>query len=128
MPLFFYDATCSFCESASTRLDQLTSGMEIRAASTHSADLPAAVVENIDRFAVYLPGGSADRAELGHRAIGAALRDHGRHRLIRVAGAVLLIRALSLLFAGVYRLIANNRHRIGAAMGLDACAVPKHPR
>lgn len=114
---------------------------------------PSDVAPHIERFAVYRSAwdesaesgesaesaGGAESAQgaevaesagearptvhLGHKAIGTALRRHGRTKLWRLVGRVLCFRPLSPLFRAVYRLVANNRHRLGPLVGVEACVV-----
>ena len=150
--VFFFDGDCGFCQWSAEHLRRICAGaggdsapMRIEPAWKDAA--PSDVAPHIERFAVYRSawdwsaesGESAEGAEnaesaesagearpavfLGHKAIGTALRRHGRTMLWRLAGRVLCFRPLSPLFRAVYRLVANNRHRLGPLVGVEACVV-----
>ncbi|UBI05844.1 DUF393 domain-containing protein [Corynebacterium falsenii] len=147
--VFFFDGDCGFCQWSAEHLRRICAGaggdsapMRIEPAWKDAA--PSDVAPHIERFAVYRPAWdeSAESAEsgesaggaqvagesrptvyLGHKAIGTALRRHGRTTLWRLAGRVLCFRPLSPLFRTVYRLVANNRHRLGPLVGVEACVV-----
>lgn len=138
--VFFFDGDCGFCQWSAEHLRRICAGaggdsapMRIEPAWKDAA--PPEVAPHIERFAVYHPAWDegAESAEstgearptvyLGHKAIGTALRRHGRTKLWRLAGRVLCFRPLSPLFRAVYRLVANNRHRLGPLVGVEACAV-----
>lgn len=105
-PIFFYDRDCGFCEWASEKLDGLTDGLAIK---------PATLGEH----AIY----QDDQDHLGHRAIGKALAKHARTAPVRLSGEVLLFRPLGPVWAGIYRLVAINRHRLGPLVGKDSCSI-----
>lgn len=144
--VFFFDGDCGFCQWSAEHLRRICAGeggdsapMRIEPAWKDAA--PSDVAPHIERFAVYRSAWdesaegaeSAESAEdagearptvyLGHKAIGTALRRHGRRKLWRLAGRVLSFRPLSPLFRAVYRLVANNRHRFGPLVGVEACVV-----
>lgn len=98
---FFYDVDCGFCRRAAQRLQGFAPLIDVAA-------LP------LRHHAVYRSQG-AD--ELGHRAIGAALRDGGGAWWVRLAGRVLLLRPLDRMWSGVYRLVATNRPLFSRLMG-----------
>ena len=103
---FYYDGDCGFCQWSARKLTGLA-----------EVDINPA---HLDDFAVYESGESK---QLGHKAIGAVLKLHGRAKLTRAAGSVLLFRPLTPLFAGVYRLVAMNRHKLGPLVGEESCAI-----
>ena len=150
--VFFFDGDCGFCQWSAEHLRRICAGaggdsapMRIEPAWKDAA--PPEVAPHIERFAVYRSAWdegaegdesaeNSDRAEsaesagearpavyLGHKAIGTALRCHGRTKLWRLVGRVLCFRPLSPLFRAVYRLVANNRHRLGPLVGVEACVV-----
>lgn len=135
--VFFFDGDCGFCQWSAEHLRRICAGaggdsapMRIEPAWKDAA--PSDVAPHIERFAVYRSAwdeGAEDAGEarpavyLGHKAIGTALRCHGRTTLWRLAGRVLCLRPLSPLLRAVYRLVANNRHRLGPLVGVEACAV-----
>ena len=98
---FFFDADCGFCRRAARRLQRCAPLIDV-------APLP------LRHHAVFR---SAGGDELGHRAIGAALRDGGGAWWVRLAGRVLLLRPLDRMWSGVYRLVATNRPLFSRLMG-----------
>lgn len=105
--MFFYDADCGFCTWSLGHLKRLT------------ADLPAAPGQGlyIQRNAYFVD--SEERVYLGHRAISQALKNYGRSPMIRLTGSVIGLP----VFAPIYRLVAWNRHRLGALVGAQACRI-----
>lgn len=99
--VFYFDVGCGFCRKAALRLRRLAPLIDV-------AGLP------LRHHAVLR---TADGDELGHRAIGVALRDGGGPWWARVAGRVLLLRPLDRVWSGVYRLVAANRQVFGRLMG-----------
>lgn len=115
---FYYDGDCGFCQWSARKL---TGFADVDVQPAWAKRAPVEVAPHIERFAVYV----GDDVQLGHRAIAAALRNHGRNSAWRLAGRVLDLRVLSPLFAGVYRLVAMNRHKLGPLVGEEACAIPQ---
>ena len=136
---FYFDGDCGFCQWAAEKLQKLTTdGLDIAPAyPVADPRTPATVAEHIETHAVYQrsvvkafstgsgaaaanSGGAADLF-LGHKGIGQCLNDYGANPCVRAAGRVLVVPLLSPLFAGMYRLVALNRHRLGPLVGAQAC-------
>ncbi|MDO5512381.1 hypothetical protein [Corynebacterium sp.] len=98
---FYFDVDCGFCRQAAHRLQRYAPLIDIAA-------LP------LRHHAIYR---SAGGDELGHRAIGAALRDGGGPLWARVGGRVLLARALDRLWSLAYRWVAANRPLVSRLVG-----------
>lgn len=139
---FVYDGGCGFCARAAVALAHITGAAppgvrglrddvpapSLTIASSRDVDFPAMGVDGrlIDRHALYVidrrnPKGPTvppppPFLALGHEAIGWALRDHGRTLPWRLAGAVLLHPLLRAPAAIGYRLVADNRRRVSAAL------------
>lgn len=138
---FFFDGDCGFCQWSAEKLQQLTGGavgsgeLAIRPAWTGGhPGTPARVAAHIATHAVYARcHGEASSGEgtknyavqilLGHKGIGQCLRDHGANKAVRGAGRVLTFPLLFPLFAGIYRLVALNRHKLGPLVGVQACRI-----
>ncbi|HJD79294.1 MAG TPA: hypothetical protein K8V93_09860, partial [Corynebacterium pollutisoli] len=90
---FYYDRDCGFCRRAALRLRDLAPLIDV-------APLP------LRHHAVFR---SAGGDELGHRAIGAALRGGGGPWWVRIAGRALLLRPLDRVWSAIYRWVAANR-------------------
>lgn len=136
---FVYDGGCGFCARAALALGRITlddgpsPALEIASSSDFPFEESGVDATLIERHALYvetrsaqLPAGppraGSPRSEaspvpsaappflaLGHRAIGHALRDHGRTYFWRFAGAVLLNPLMNAPASIVYRLVADNR-------------------
>lgn len=130
---FYFDGDCGFCQWAAEKLKKLTTdGLDI-APAYPVADpwTPATVAQHIETHAVYQrsvvkafstgSGTAAADLFLGHKGIGQCLIDYGANPCVRAAGRVLVVPLLSPLFAGMYRLVALNRHRLGPLVGAQAC-------
>lgn len=98
---FYFDRDCGFCRRAAQRLQRCAPLIDV-------APLP------LRHHAVFR---SAAGDELGHRAIGAALRGGGGAWWVRLAGRVLLLRSLDRVWSGVYRWVAANRPLVSRLMG-----------
>ncbi|WP_295625012.1 hypothetical protein [uncultured Corynebacterium sp.] len=136
--VFVFDGDCGLCGRAASMLERITDSRDD--GTRADARVPSFAViahgdfdfasngvalEIIERHALYVEsrGGHAGNADktadpppfvaLGHRAIGHALHDHARSRWWRLAGRVLLHPLMDAPAAIVYRLVADNRHRIG---------------
>ncbi|MDO5670546.1 MAG: hypothetical protein Q4G50_11140 [Corynebacterium sp.] len=99
--IFFYDVDCGFCRRAAQRLQRYAPLIGV-------ASLP------LRHHAIYRCAGED---ELGHRAIGAALRDGGGAWWAQLAGRVLLLRPLDRLWSVIYRLVAANRSLVARLVG-----------
>ncbi len=116
LPALVYDGDCAFCERCATWIAaRLPTGTMVLA--SQQADLAALGLtpEQAADAAWWIDtGGDPHR---GHRAIAAALRacGGGWSRL----GQALVRPGVSLLAAGVYEVVARNRHRLGCKNCLE---------
>lgn len=127
---FYYDRDCGFCEASVTLLAKLSRARMI-GASPEDQYLPAEVRQHISAEAVAMIPAEASvvesgiksgrRFRYGHEAIGIALREGGTKTLFRCAGTLLLFPPLTKLWSFIYKVVASNRHRISAVLGLNAC-------
>ncbi|MBU5625256.1 MULTISPECIES: DCC1-like thiol-disulfide oxidoreductase family protein [Corynebacterium] len=127
---FYYDRDCGFCEASVTLLAKL-SRVRMIGPSPEDQSLPAEVRQHISAEAVAMipaeaavvePGvKSARKFWYGHEAIGIALREGGTKTLFRCAGTLLLFPPLTKLWSSIYKVVASNRHKISAVLGLKAC-------
>lgn len=135
---FYYDRDCGFCEASATLLAKL-SRVRMIGASPDDQSLPAEVRRHISTEAVAMipvtaiatipaeaavvePGVKSGRKfRYGHEAIGIALREGGTKTLFRCAGTLLLFPPLTKLWSFIYKVVASNRHKISAVLGLNAC-------
>ena len=109
-PTLIYDGDCDFCQRcASWIATRLPTGTPVMAAQ--EADLAAAGLseQQVTDAAWWIDTDGTQHR--GHRAIAESLRACGGSwaRL----GRLLILPGVSLLAAGVYELIARNRHRLG---------------
>ncbi|MCE2531947.1 MAG: DUF393 domain-containing protein [Acidimicrobiia bacterium] len=110
LPALVYDGDCGFCQRCADWIAaRLPAGVSVMA--SQEADLASLRLS---------PHQAADAAwwidaegaqHRGHRAIAASLRACGG--AWGTLGRVLTLPGISLLAAGVYELIARNRHRLG---------------
>ena len=122
-PTFYFDADCGFCQWSAKLLERLTDDrLSIAPARVGQADIPDVVASTIAHAAVYMPGGKGDYVT-GHVAIARVLVDCGNSPVLRGLARVGLFRPLQPLWRTVYRVIANNRHKLGPLVGRQACAV-----
>lgn len=128
---FYFDGDCGFCQWSAGKLEKLMGAgpstterpaLTVRPAwASGRAETPERIAQEISDHAVYVDG--AGELWLGHKAIGRCLSDHGAYRIARLAGTVLGMRVLSPAFAGIYKVIALNRHRLGPLVGEQACRI-----
>ena len=115
-PLLLYDGDCAFCTSCARALKRIGPDAEI--VPWQLIDLAGlGITEQQASAAVrWVPTNGAARS--GHEAIAEALRSAGG--IARILGAILLAPGSSWVAARVYRVIADNRHRLPG--GTPACA------
>jgi predicted DCC family thiol-disulfide oxidoreductase YuxK len=120
-PVLLYDGDCGFCEASAVWLRRSGGGApEVR---PWQALDPAALArlgltrEDLERAAYWVDGPELRR---GHRAVAAGLVASGGWRAW--CGRMIDAPGVSLVAAGVYRLVARWRHRI--PIGGRACSVP----
>ena len=124
-PLLIFDGDCGFCTSASSWLaDRLArrDGLDAVLAPWQLIDLTAVgtTTERAQRELLWVtPSGEIFG---GVQAFAQWLRYPGRWT--RVAGTALTLPGIRAVAAGIYRLVARNRHRMPG--GTPACALP-HP-
>ena len=110
LPALVYDGDCAFCERCATWIAvRLPTGTPVLASQQADLDGLGLSPEQAADAAWWI---DADGGHLrGHRAIAAALRacGGGWSRL----GQALVWPVVALLAAGVYGVIARNRHRLG---------------
>lgn len=129
---FVFDGGCGFCARSARALRRITvaggsdgllddvppPSLQIASSSDFPFDAIGVDATLIERHALYVeerPPGAPPFVALGAAAIGHALRDHGRTRFWRVAGAVLLNPLVRAPASIVYRLIADNRAAVSRA-------------
>ncbi|MFE3190320.1 thiol-disulfide oxidoreductase DCC family protein [Nocardia sp. NPDC059240] len=118
-PLVVFDGDCAFCTASVERIRERIRP-EVEFVAWQRLDLAAlGLTEQQVESAVQWIDGDGGRAA-GARAGALLLR---RAALPwRVVGTVMLIPPVSWVAAGVYRLVAKNRHRLPG--GTAACAFP----
>ncbi len=122
LPLLIFDGDCAFCTTcANFARDRL--GDRAGVAAWQTLDLTSfRLVESDVTSAAYWI--DADRrAYRGHRAVAQAATAMGG--VYRLLGMLIEFAPLRPIAAGVYRLIANNRHAMPGAT--DACRVDLGP-
>jgi predicted DCC family thiol-disulfide oxidoreductase YuxK len=110
-----FDGDCAFCTSSVRVLERIGPDAEIVA--WQLADLAELGVTE-QQAAAALQWVEVDgTVRSGHEAIAAALGTAGRSW--KIAGRILLLPGISSLAARIYRLVAENRHRLPG--GTPAC-------
>ena len=110
LPALIFDGDCAFCERCATWIAaRLPAGIPVVAAQ--QTDLAALGLSARQASDAAWWIGTDRQTHRGHRAIAAALRacGGGWGRL----GRVMTVPVISTLAAGVYELVARNRHRLG---------------
>lgn len=115
-PVFLYDGDCAFCTSCARVLERIEPETEI-VAWQHAdlAELGITAEQAADAVQwIHIDG----TVRSGHEAIAATLKTAGRSW--KFAGRVMLLPGTSWTAAKIYRLVADNRHRLPG--GTPACA------
>jgi predicted DCC family thiol-disulfide oxidoreductase YuxK len=115
-PTLVYDGDCAFCTSSARLLERI--GPEAEMIAWQLTDLDALGLTEEDAATAVQWVGTDGKVRCGHEAIAAALRSAGG--IWALAGQSLLLPGVSAIAAAVYRLIADNRHRLPG--GTPACA------
>jgi predicted DCC family thiol-disulfide oxidoreductase YuxK len=116
-PILLYDGDCAFCSSCARALERIHANTEIVAWQlTDLAALGVSVEQARDAVQwVELDGAVSS----GHEAI-AAMLETAALPIWRAIGALILLPGVSSVAAQVYRVVAENRHRLPG--GTPACA------
>ncbi len=117
-PVLLYDGDCAFCTSCARALRRIGPDAEIVAWQlTDLAELGIAEAQAADAVQWVQTDGAV---RSGHEAIAVTLCSAGG--IWKVIGRVIVLPGVSWLAARVYRLVADNRHRLPG--GTPACALP----
>ena len=116
-PVLVFDGDCAFCTRCARFLERIGPDAEIVAWQLTDLD-ELGITEQQAAEAVQWVEVDG-RVRSGHEAIAATLNSAGR--VWRIVGRALLLPGVSWLAARVYRLVANNRHRLPG--GTSACAL-----
>jgi len=115
-PVLLYDGDCAFCTTSARVLERIGPDAEIVA--WQLTDL-AELGMTEERAAEAVQWVEVDgTVRSGHEAIAAVLQTAGG--IWRIVGRVVLLPGISWMAARVYRLVADNRHRLPG--GTPACA------
>src|SRR4051794_36015140 len=114
-PVLVYDGDCAFCSSCVRLVEKI--GPEAEIVAWQSTDL-AELGLTAEQAAAALQWVASDgTVRSGHEAVAATLKSAGSGW--RIVGRVILLPGISWLAAKLYRLVANNRHRLPG--GTPAC-------
>jgi predicted DCC family thiol-disulfide oxidoreductase YuxK len=114
-PVLVYDGDCAFCTSCARALERVGPDAEIVAWQlTDLTELGITEAQAIEAVQWVQVDGTV---RSGHEAIAAALSTAGR--IWGVIGRAVSMPGISWLAAEVYRLVADNRHRLPG--GTPAC-------
>jgi predicted DCC family thiol-disulfide oxidoreductase YuxK len=114
-PALVYDGDCAFCTTSARSLERIGPDAEIVA--WQLTDLVELGLTE-ERAAAAVQWVSVDgTVRSGHEAIAATLESAGG--IWKIAGRAILLPGISSVAARVYRLVADNRHRLPG--GTPAC-------
>jgi predicted DCC family thiol-disulfide oxidoreductase YuxK len=114
--VLLYDGDCAFCTTCAGVLERIGADVEIVAWQLTDLDELGTTEERASEAVQWVEVDGTVRS--GHEAIAAALSTAGG--IWRIIGRMLLLPGISWMAAGVYRLVADNRHRLPG--GTPACA------
>jgi predicted DCC family thiol-disulfide oxidoreductase YuxK len=115
-PVLLYDGDCAFCGTCARALERIGPDAEILAwQSTDLAELGVTEEQAIDAVQLVQIDGTV---RSGHEAIAAILNTAGP--IWKIIGHTALLPGISWTAAKIYRLIADNRHRLPGST--PACA------
>jgi predicted DCC family thiol-disulfide oxidoreductase YuxK len=117
-PVLVYDGDCAFCTSCAHALEKIGPDAEIIAWQLTDLDALGITEEQATAAVQWIQIDGTVHS--GHEAIAAVLGTAGR--IWRIVGRVILLPGIAWLAARVYRLVADNRHRLPG--GTPACARP----
>jgi predicted DCC family thiol-disulfide oxidoreductase YuxK len=107
-PVLVYDGDCGFCTKCVRVLERI--GPEGEIVAWQSTDLAKLGLTEEQAAAAVQWVSSDGTVRSGHEAIAAALRTAGG--AWQIVGRAILLPGISWLAARVYRLVADNRHRL----------------
>jgi predicted DCC family thiol-disulfide oxidoreductase YuxK len=114
-PVLVYDGDCAFCTSSVRLLEKIGPGATIVAWQHTDLDALGLTEEEASAAVQWVEADGTVRS--GHEAIAATLKSaRGGWKII---GRVILLPGISRLAARLYRLVADNRHRLPG--GTPAC-------
>ena len=121
-PVLVYDGDCGFCTRCVRLVERMPTGAEIVAWQLTDLDAlgTSAARAEYELLWVHRDG----RIEGGADAVAALLEECGGWR--RAAGRLIRRRVVNRLAHKVYRLVADNRHRLPG--GTPACSLPADER
>jgi predicted DCC family thiol-disulfide oxidoreductase YuxK len=123
LPLLVFDGDCAFCTTSVNRLEAVLPKFPAKSPwQWLELDRYGLSVDDVTAYAWVI---TTDRQFGGHLALSALLRMQPSAPL-RFAGHLIATPPFSLAAAGVYWLIAHNRHRLPG--GTPACALPPGAR
>jgi predicted DCC family thiol-disulfide oxidoreductase YuxK len=121
-PVLVYDGDCAFCTSCARVLERIGPDAEIVAWQlTDLAELGITEEQAVDAVQWVRIDGTV---RSGHEAIAGVLSSAGR--TWKLIGRMVLLPGISWMAARVYRLVADNRHRLPGST--PACAVTDQDR
>jgi predicted DCC family thiol-disulfide oxidoreductase YuxK len=116
-PVLVYDGDCAFCTSSVRLLERI--GPEAELVAWQQTDLDALGIGEEEAAAAVQWVAVDGTVRSGHEAIAAALGSAGG--IWALTGRAIASPSVTPIAASVYRLIADNRHRLPG--GTPACAV-----
>lgn len=118
-PLLVFDGDCAFCTSSARALERI--GPSAGIVPWQEADLDALGISEEQAIEAVQWIGADGTVRSGHEAIAAVLATAGPGW--RIIGRTIAVPGISRLAAIVYRLVADNRHRLPG--GTPACATSR---
>ena len=117
-----FDADCGVCQKSIELLGRMGARVEFVPSYRWVADHPEDAERTGSMVLLVAPDGTVTEAE---HAVAGALRLS--RRPATWLGALIEVPGVHLFAKHAYRLVAANRARISAALGLDACAIGSRP-
>jgi predicted DCC family thiol-disulfide oxidoreductase YuxK len=114
-PVLLYDGDCAFCTSCARALERIGPEAEIVAWQLTDLTELGVTAEQAAAAVQWVPLDGTVRS--GHEAIAATLETAGS--AWRIVGRLILMPGIAWVGAKVYRLVADNRHRLPG--GTPAC-------
>ena len=121
-PVLIYDGDCGFCQRSVNALKRLPVDVDVTAYQFADLELYGTTEERASYEVLWVD--RSGRVNGGAQAIARLLFSAGG--VYAAAGWLMRTPPLRWLAAGVYRLIANNRHKMPG--GTAACALPPAAR
>jgi len=121
-----FDQDCGVCQASIAWLRRRDPGGELRFIGNDSPELPKGVPRDQTNETLFVVEEASGRIRTRADGIAWLLRTRPGFAALgwKLLGVLMVVPGIRLLSNFAYRIFAKHRHRVSAALGLNACAVP----